>query len=177
MTLILLAMLFVFHLFYKTAVSYITKCVTEPLIKLYVVSYEIDNSVTLDMGRRTRENVSWTKKLVRQVVQRILDTVLWPSPVIAHWMAYWRNICQTWELSAFSVPWETMVMRCAPKITVKLMTMKGPYQLKTDTCHLPLQRSNHGHCSCWPLTPLKGVQGGDKKTKCSGKKLQKQSFR
>ena len=121
------------------------------------------------MGRRTRENVSWTKKLVRQVVQRILDTVLWPSPVIAHWMAYWRNICQTWELSAFSVPWETMVMRCAPKITVKLMTMKGPYQLKTDTCHLPLQRSNHGHCSCWPLTPLKGVQGGDKKTKCSGK--------
>ena len=48
--LILLAMLFVFHLFYKIAVSYTVKCVTDRIV------YEIndDNSVTLDMGRSNK---------------------------------------------------------------------------------------------------------------------------
>ena len=33
-------------------------------------------------GKKQQEEIfSWTKRLVRQVVQRILDTVLWPSPV------------------------------------------------------------------------------------------------
>ena len=40
------------------------------------------NSVTLDMGRSSkRECFSWAKRLVRQAVQRILDTVLCPSLV------------------------------------------------------------------------------------------------
>ena len=33
-------------------------------------------------GKKQQEEIfSWTKRLVRQVVHRILDTVLWPSPV------------------------------------------------------------------------------------------------
>ena len=50
------AMLFVFHLFNKIAVSYTAKCVLRPLIKYYIVPCEIDdgNSVTLDMGRRNK---------------------------------------------------------------------------------------------------------------------------
>ena len=40
---------------------------------------------------------SWTKRLVRQVVQRILDTVLWANPVTEHWVASQQNLCQTWE--------------------------------------------------------------------------------
>ena len=49
--LILLAMLFVFYLFYKTAVSYTAKCVSEASNRIIYIPYEIDdgNSVTLDM--------------------------------------------------------------------------------------------------------------------------------
>ena len=57
MTLITLpAILFVLCLFYKIVVSYITKCVTEPLTK-YIISYEINgcNSVTLDMERYNKK--------------------------------------------------------------------------------------------------------------------------
>ena len=81
-------MLLVFHPLYKIAVSYTAKCVTEATDKR--VPYEIDdgNSVTLRYGKKQQEGMfSWTKRLVRQVVQRILDTVLWPSPVTAHWVA------------------------------------------------------------------------------------------
>ena len=51
--LILLAMLFVLHLFYKIAVSYTAKCVFEASDRIIYSPYEIDddNSVTLDMGR------------------------------------------------------------------------------------------------------------------------------
>ena len=54
---------------------------------------------------------SWTKRLVRQVVQRILDTVLLLSRVTAHWVAYQQNLCQTWEW-AFSALWDEIVMKC-----------------------------------------------------------------
>ena len=52
--LILLAMLSVFHLFYKIAVSYTVKYVCEA--SNYIVPYEIDdgNSVTLDMARSNK---------------------------------------------------------------------------------------------------------------------------
>ena len=79
-------MLFVFHPLYKIAVSYTAKYVTEAADKR--VPYEIDDgnsTVTLRYGKKQQERMfSWTKRLVRQVVQRILDTVLWPSPVTAH---------------------------------------------------------------------------------------------
>ena len=47
-------MLFVFHLFYKIAVSYTVKYVCEA--SNYIVPYEIDdgNSVTLDMARSNK---------------------------------------------------------------------------------------------------------------------------
>ena len=53
--LILLALLFVFHLFYKIAVSYTAKCVIEASDRI-IVSYEIDddNTGTLDMGRSNK---------------------------------------------------------------------------------------------------------------------------
>ena len=60
---------------------------------------------------------SWTKRLVRQVVQRILDTVLWPRPVTPHWVDHQQNLCQTWEWT-FSAPWDNMVMKCPIKIMV-----------------------------------------------------------
>ena len=48
-------MLFVFHLFYKIAVSYTAKCVIEASDRI-IVSYEIDddNTGTLDMGRSNK---------------------------------------------------------------------------------------------------------------------------
>ena len=56
--LILLAVLFVFHLFYKIAVSYTVKYVCEA--SNYIVPYEIDdgNSVTLDMARSNKRKYS-----------------------------------------------------------------------------------------------------------------------
>ena len=111
-----------------------------------------------------------------QVVQRILDTVLWPSPVKAHWVACQQNLCQTWEWT-FSAPWNKMVMKCPPKIMVKFMSKKGLCQLKTDTCPLYLQRLNHGCCNCWVSMPLKVVQGENQEwgTLCSGKNWQNRS--
>ena len=52
--LILLDMLFVFHLFDKIIVSYTVKCVSNRII---YSPYEIDdgNSVTLDMGRSNKK--------------------------------------------------------------------------------------------------------------------------
>ena len=58
--LILLAMLFVFHLFYKIAVSYTVKYVCEASNRIIycpiIVPYEIDdgNSVTLDMAKSNK---------------------------------------------------------------------------------------------------------------------------
>ena len=54
--LILLAMLFVFHLFYKIAVSYTVKYVYEASNRIIYSPYEIDdgNSVTLDMARSNK---------------------------------------------------------------------------------------------------------------------------
>ena len=55
---------------------------------------------------------------------------------------------------------------------VKFRSEKGLCQLKTDTCHIHLQRLNHGHCHCWPSIPLKGVQDENQEwgTLCSGEK-------
>ena len=109
-------MLFVFHLFYKIAISYSAKCVTE-------ASDNVIYSSLWDLWcwqcnsryeKKQQEGMfSWTKRLVRQVVQRILDTVLWPSPVTAHWEASRQNLFQTWKRT-FSAPWNKMVMKCPP---------------------------------------------------------------
>ena len=65
-------------------------------------------------GKKQQEEIfSWTKRLVRQLVQRILDTALWPSPVTTHWVAYQHNLCQTWE-QIFSAPWDKMVIKMPP---------------------------------------------------------------
>ena len=96
-------MLFVFHLFYKIAVSYTAKCVTEASENR--VPYEIDdgNSVTLRYRNKQQEGMfSWTNRVVRQVVQRILDTVLWRSPVTAHWVACQQNICPNLRIDILS---------------------------------------------------------------------------
>ena len=54
--LILLAVLFVFHLFYKLLFLTLSNVCLRPLIEQYIVPYEIDdgNSVTLDMGRSNK---------------------------------------------------------------------------------------------------------------------------
>ena len=85
------------------------------------------------MGRSNKkECFSWAKRLVRQVVQRILDTVLWPSPLIAHWVACLQNLCQTWEWKA---PWDRMVMKCPPQNHGQVYEQKGA--LPTENWHLP----------------------------------------
>ena len=75
---------------------------------------------------------SWTKRLVRQVVQRILDTVLRPSPVTAHWVACPQNLCQTWEWKA---PWDRMVMKCPPQNHGQVYEQKRA--LPTENWHFP----------------------------------------
>ena len=54
--LVLLALFFVFHLFYKIAVSYTAKCVTEASDRIIYSSLEIDddNSVTLDKRKSNK---------------------------------------------------------------------------------------------------------------------------
>ena len=87
------------------------------------------------MGRSNKkECFSWAKRLARQVVQRILDTVLWPSPVTAHWVACEQNLCQTWEWT-FSAPWDKMVMKCPPQNHGQVYEQKGA--LPTENWHLP----------------------------------------
>ena len=176
---------------------------------------------------------SWTKRLVRQVAQRILNTVLWPSPVTTwlsdfiftfHFPALEKEMAAHSSVLAWRIPgmgepggllslgshrvghdWSDFAAAASnstlsdqsakslpdvkmnilstigqnshempPRITDKLMTMNGLCQLETGTCHLPLQRLNHGHCSCWPSTSLKEVHGGYQKWSppCSGKNWQ-----
>ena len=91
---------------------------------------------------------SWTKRLVRQVVQRILDTVSWPSPVTAHWVAGQQNLCQTWEWT-FSAPWDKMVMKCPPQSRGKVYEQKGA--LQTEDWHL---LSTSTEIISWPLQLL-----------------------
>ena len=169
-------MFFVFHLFYKIAISYSAKCVTEASDKI-IYSSLWDRwwwQCNSRYEKKQQEGMFfWTKRLVRQVVQRILDTVLWPSPVTAHWEAGRQNLCQTWEWT-FSAPWDKMAWNAPLKVVVKFVSKKGLCQLKIDTCHLHLQRLYHGHCNCWLSTALKGVQGEDQEwgVPCSGKNWQ-----
>ena len=149
--LILLAVLFVFQLLYKIAVSYTIKCVSE-------ASYRIIYSLIWDRwgeqcnsryGKKQQEGIfSWTKRLIRQVVQRILDTVLWPSPVRAHWVTCQQNLCQTWEWT-FSTPWDKMVMKCPSQNHGQVYEWKGA--LPTEDWHLP---STSTKIKSWPLQLL-----------------------
>ena len=91
---------------------------------------------------------SWTKRLVRQVVQRTLDTVLWPSPVTAHWVAGQQNLCQSREWT-FSAPWDKMVMKCPPQSHGQVYEQKGA--LPTEDWHLP---STSTAIIPWPLQLL-----------------------
>ena len=141
-------MLFVFHLFYKIAISYSAKCVTE-------ASDNVIYSSLWDLWcwqcnsryeKKQQEGMfSWTKRLVRQVVQRILDTVLWPSPVTAHWEASRQNLFQTWKRT-FSAPWDKMVMKCLPQSRGQVCEQKGA--LPTEHWHLP---STSMEIISWPL--------------------------
>ena len=50
----------------------------------------------------------------------------------------------------------------------KYVAVKGPCWLEVGPCQLPLQRLNHDYYKMLTFnTPLKGVQGGDKKIKSS----------
>ena len=75
---------------------------------------------------------SWTKKLVGQVVKRILDAVLWPSPVTEHWVACQQNLCQTWEWT-LSAPWDKMVTKYSPQNHGQVYEQKGA--LPTENWH------------------------------------------
>ena len=144
-------MFFVFHLFYKIAISYSAKCVTEASDKI-IYSSLWDRwwwQCNSRYEKKQQEGMfSWTKRLVRQVVQRILDTVLWPSPVTAHWVAGQQNLCQTWEWT-FSAPWDKMVLKCPPQSRGQVCEQKGA--LPTEDWHLP---STSTEIISWPLQLL-----------------------
>ena len=66
--LILLAMLFVFHLFYKIAISYTVKCVSEASNRIIYSPIMRSMMVTVNSryGKKQQEGIfSWTKRLVR----------------------------------------------------------------------------------------------------------------
>ena len=86
------------------------------------------------LGHKTVSKILWTKRLVRQVVQRILDTVLRPSPVTAHWVSCQQNLCQTWEWT-FSALWDKMVMKCPPQNHGQVYEQKRA--LPTENWHFP----------------------------------------
>ena len=144
-------MFFVFHLFYKIAIFYSANCVTEASDKM-IYSSLWDRwwwQCNSRYEKKQQEGMfSWTKRLVRQVVQRILDTVLWPSPVTAHWEAGRQNLCQTWERT-FSAPWDKMVMKCPPQSRGQVCKQKGA--LPTEDWHLP---STSTEIISWPLQLL-----------------------
>ena len=144
-------MFFVLHLFYKIAISYNAKCVTEASDKMIYSSlwdqwwWQCNSRYEKKQQERM---FSWTKRLIRQVVQRILDTVLWPSPVTAHWDAGWQNLCQTWKRT-FSAPGDKMVMKCPPQSHGQVCEQKGA--LPTEDWHLP---STSTEIISWPLQLL-----------------------
>ena len=169
-------MVFVFHLFYNIAISYSAKCVTDASDKIIYSSlwdrwwWQCNSRYKKKQQERM---FSWTKRLVRKVVQRILDTVLWPSPVTAHWVACQQNFCQTWEWT-FSAPWDKMVMKCPPQSHGQVCEQKGALPTEDWHLHLHLRRLYHGHFNCWLSTALKGVQGENQEwgTRCSEKNWQ-----
>ena len=109
----------------------------------------------------TRGNIFLDQETIETgAVQRIL-LLTGASPIIAHRVAYQWNLWQNWEW-AFPAPWDTLTMKC-PK-TWSNMTMKGPCWLEVGPCQLPLQRLKLDNYKMLTFnTPLKGVQGGDKK--------------
>ena len=116
---------------------------------------------------------SWTKRLVRQVVQRILDAVLWPSPVTAHWVACQQTFAKpkNGHSQHHGIKWSWNV---PPQSRGQVYEQNGLCQLKIDTCHLHLWKLYHGHCNFWLSMALKGVQGEDQEwgVLCSGKNWQ-----
>ena len=169
-------MFFAFHLFYKIAISYSAKCVTEASDKI-IYSSLWDQwwwQCNSRYEKKQQEGMfSWTKRLVRQVVQRILDAVLWPSPVTAHWVACQQSFAKpkNGHSQHHGIKWS---WNAPLKVMVKFVSRKGLCQLKIDTCHLHLWKLYHGHCNFWLSMALKGVQGEDQEwgIPCSGKNWQ-----
>ena len=127
------------------------------------------------MRKSNKRKFSWTKRLVRQVVQRILDAVLWPTPVTAHWEAGRQNLCQTWEWT-FLAPWDKVVMKCPPQSHGQVCEQKGA--LPVEDWHLPSTSTAiiSWPLNCWHSMTLKGVQGQEWRSRmrhsCSGKNWQ-----
>ena len=91
-------------------------------ICLYIL-YEINdcNSVTLNKERCNKREFFFLdhNRQVKQVVQKLLG----PSTVIAHWMAYYQNLPQTWGWG-FLALWDEW----APndfQTTVEFVTKRG----------------------------------------------------
>ena len=174
-------MFFVFHLFYKVAISYSAKCVTEASDK--VIYSSLWNRWWWQCNSRYEKKqqegmFSWTKRLVKQVVQRILNTVLWPSLVTAHWEVSRQNLCQTWEWT-FSAPWDKMVMKSPPQNRDQVYEQKGA--LPTEDWHLP---STSTAIISWPPQVLtfncpERSSGWRSRMRCSvlWEKLAEQAFR
>ena len=107
------------------------------------------------------------------VVQRVL-LLTGPSRVTAYWVTYQWNLQQTWEW-AFPALWDKMVRKCPPNHG-QTHGHKGALWLETGTCHLPLQRLNHGHYSRWPSTSPEwnsGWQSEIRHSLCALKKMDK----
>ena len=124
---------------------------TETLIWWWTVPYRIHsyNGVILYMRRsNNREYFPGSRDSWNRCSPETFATP-GPSPVTAHWVAYQWNL-QTWKW-AFSELWDKMVMKCPPNHG-QTHDHKGALQLETGTCHLFLQKVNHGHYNCWPST-------------------------
>ena len=80
---------------FQKIISYVTKYVTEPVIKCwYTVPYEINNynNVTLDMGRSNKRKYFPGPGGKTGMVQRLL-LLTRPGLVTTHWVACQWNLC------------------------------------------------------------------------------------
>ena len=120
----------------------------------YLVLYQIYDcsSVTLDRGKCNKIFPD-CNRLVRQVVQRLLATVIRPSPVPAHRVAY-----QAKSLPGLGRSIPSPMGWNVSQTMVEFMTMKEPCELELSTGICLHMHCVMSRCSFWPPTPPERAQ-------------------
>ena len=120
---------------------------------------------------------SWTIMTRKTSGQETFGYCNKASPVIAHWVAYQWNLCQTWKW-AFLAPWNEMVMKCLLKLSSNLRQWRKPVNWRLALAICLYINWVMSHYSCWLSIPLKDLRAEIRsEALCVLGKLAKQVFR
>ena len=171
--LMLFTMPFVFCLLHKIIISYITKCMTEPPMKMMTRFEAVDqmyssiNDQWLSQCTSRYEKMQWEGILSWTITRRQVSRDLWlfrPSPVIAHWVSYQQKPSSELGMSLPSNMGQNG-HEMPPKVWSDLwpqmaLTKSTANDWTTKAFSICIYRDWTPCCFCWPSTIPEGVQGG-----------------